>query len=246
MGEAEVRLFAAEGATVVVGDVLVAEGKALARELGQCARFFELDVSEEAAWERAVSKTSDEFGGIDVLVNNAGIALFAPIASMSTEDYMRVFAVNQLGVFFGMRAVIPAMTARLGGSIVNISSIDGIAGNTTGTAYVSSKFAVRGMTKVAALELASVGIRVNSIHPGVVDTPMTGIAAPGVDIAAVCSPHIPMRRLGRPEEIARLALFLASEESSYCTGSEFVADGGVMSGHMLEPGPDLLPALGAS
>jgi 3alpha(or 20beta)-hydroxysteroid dehydrogenase len=146
---------------------------------------------------------------------------------------MRVVGVNQLGVFFGMRAAIPAMNRAGRGSIINISSVDGLSGTPMACAYVASKFAVRGMTKVAALELASSGIRVNSIHPGGVRTPMIDFV-PGVDAGALVEPSIPMKRLGTPEEIAHLALFLASDESSYCTGSEFVADGGATAGVLID------------
>jgi 3alpha(or 20beta)-hydroxysteroid dehydrogenase len=171
------------------------------------------------------------FGGLDVLVNNAGVASLAPIVGTTTAEYLRVVGVNQLGVFLGMRTAIPAMSTSGRGSIINISSIEGLGGSPMAIAYAASKFAVRGMTKVAALELAAAGIRVNSIHPGGVRTPMLD-SLDGVDIAATVEPSIPMKRLATAEEIALLALFLASDESSYCTGSEFIADGGVTAGFL--------------
>jgi 3alpha(or 20beta)-hydroxysteroid dehydrogenase len=229
MGAAEARLFVEHGAKVTIADVLDAEGEVLAKELGSAARYIHLDVTDETAWSAAVDDAVHTFGAIDVLVNNAGIAALAPLVHMTTEEYLRVIKVNQLGVFLGMRTAIPAMTTAGRAAIVNVSSIEGIGGSPGAIAYSASKFAVRGMTKVAAIELAPLGIRVNSIHPGGVDTPMlSGVG--GSKLAAVIEPSIPMRRLASSGEIAALALFLASDDSSYCTGSEFVADGGVGAG----------------
>ncbi len=230
MGATEARLFAAEGAKVVLGDVLDDDGAQVAKEIGDAARYVHLDVTDEAAWNAAVQTATSEFGKLDVLVNNAGIVRFGPWASTSADDYMEVIKVNQLGVFLGVKAAIEPLTAAGGGSIVNISSIDGLIGHPMVPGYVSSKFAVRGLTKVAALELAPMKIRVNSVHPGFIDTPM--IRMPGMetfDFAPLVG-RVPAKRLGLPEDIARLALFLASDESDYCTGSEFVADGGVTCG----------------
>jgi 3alpha(or 20beta)-hydroxysteroid dehydrogenase len=148
------------------------------------------------------------------------------------EEFQRVYRVNQLGVFLGMRAVIPAMIRAGKGSIINVSSIEGLAGSPLACAYAATKFAARGMTKVAALELAGSGIRVNSIHPGVVRTPIIEVA-PGLDLAAMVEPKVPMQRVASPEEIASVIVFLASDESSYCTGAEFVVDGGAMAGHVI-------------
>jgi 3alpha(or 20beta)-hydroxysteroid dehydrogenase len=226
MGAAEARLFVEHGAQVAIADVLDAEGEVLAKELGPSARYIHLDVTDEQSWAACVDDVVQSFGALDVLVNNAGIASLAPIVDTTTEEYLRVVGVNQLGVFLGIRTAIPAMTTAARASIVNISSIEGIAGSPATIAYSASKFAVRGMTKVAAIELAPLGIRVNSIHPGGVRTPMLDPIG-GVNLAARVEPLIPMKRLGAPEEIALLALFLASDESSYCTGSEFVADGGI-------------------
>ncbi|MGD9996420.1 MAG: glucose 1-dehydrogenase [Ilumatobacteraceae bacterium] len=231
-GAAEARLFAAEGARVVVADVLDEQADALAEELGDVALAVHLDVSDEAQWEQAVSTAVRKFGSVHVLVNNAGIARYSPIADLPLAEYMAIVNVNQVGTFLGMRAVIPTMARAGGGSIVNISSTSGLVGAPGTAAYTSSKFAVRGMTKTAALELASAGIRVNSVHPGGVDTPM--LRSDDMDDAAIgldsFVASVPMRRLADPVELARLVLFLASDESSFCTGSEFVADGGLTAG----------------
>ena len=242
MGQAEARLFAAEGAKVAVCDVRDAEGKAVAEEIGANATYLHLDVTQEDEWGAAVAATTSAFGKLDVLVNNAGIAEAAPLAEMSLESYQRVIDVNQTGVFLGMRAVVEAMTAAGGGSIVNISSIDGLIGMNNIISYVASKWAVRGMTKAAAMELATHGIRVNSIHPGFIHTHLaveeeSHLAATHALLDAHTARLAPMGRTGEPEEIARLALFLASDESSYSTGSEFVADGGLVAGYP-PPGSD--------
>ena len=229
-GEADVRRFVAEGAKVLATDVLADHGEAIAAELGDSVLFATHDVADEAQWAAVVSEAERTFGGVDILVNNAGIARMAPLIDMTTEDYLDVIKVNQVGVFFGMRAVAPAMQRRGGGSIVNISSVDGMTGMANVIGYVASKFAVRGMTKTAALELGALGIRVNSVHPGGVDTPM--IRPPGfegVDYDAMFS-RLPIPRCGTPEDIASLVLFLASDESSYITGSEHVIDGGLLAG----------------
>jgi len=222
-GEAEARLFAAEGAKVVIGDVLTAEGEALAAELGNGVVFTPLDVSREEEWAVAVALATERFGALDVLVNNAGIAITKTIADHSVADYERIIGVNQLGVFLGIRAAIAPMKAAGGGSIVNISSAAGLRASKYMIAYAASKYAVTGMNACAAIELARDGIRVNSIHPGVIDTPILehAPAEPSRMVAGT-----PMRRIGTPDEIARVALFLASDESSYMTGAHVVADGG--------------------
>ena len=230
MGRAEALLFAAEGAKVAVCDVIDAEGKAVAEEIGGNALYQHLDVTCESDWAAAVDAGVAAFGRLDVLVNNAGIAEAAPLEEMTLESYRRVTEVNQTGVFLGMKAAIAPMTAAGGGSILNVSSIDGLIGMNSLMGYVASKWAVRGMTKAAAMELAPRGIRVNSIHPGFIHT---HLAVPeGVDpaeIHAVLDAHT--ARSGTPEDIAKLALFLASDESAYSTGSEFVADGGLIAGY---------------
>jgi 3alpha(or 20beta)-hydroxysteroid dehydrogenase len=225
-GAAEVRLFAAEGARVVVADVRVDAGEALAEELGPNVVFTRLDVSSEEEWAAAMASTIERFGGLNVLVNNAGIAHMAPIADHTVADYERIIAVNQLGVFLGLRCAIGPMTAAGSGSIVNISSGAGLRATKYMIAYAASKYAVTGMTAAAALELARYGIRVNSIHPGVIDTPMLGDAS--TNTAAVIK-ATPLRRMGTPAEIAAVALFLASDESSFMTGAHVPVDGGVIA-----------------
>jgi len=231
-GEAAARLFAAEGAKVVLGDVLDDEGKAVAASLGDAAIYLHHDVTQEDSWGSFVATASEKFGRIDVLLNNAGIIHVAAVAEIVLENYMKVVNVNQVGCLLGMKSVIPAMAQAGGGSIVNVSSTSGMEGAMGLVAYVSTKFAIRGMTKTAALELGRVGIRVNSLHPGGIDTPMGDGSMEGfedVDTKAFFE-ALPIARIGRPDEMAQLALFLASDESSYCTGSEFIADGGMLAG----------------
>jgi 3alpha(or 20beta)-hydroxysteroid dehydrogenase len=188
------------------------------------------DVSSEASWAAFVDTAKRRFGRVDVLVNNAGVLVIAPIASITLEQYMRVINVNQVGCLLGMRAVIPAMVEAGGGSIVNIASTAGLEGVPGLVGYVSSKFAIRGMTKTAALELGRMNIRVNAICPGGIDTAMgRGDDFPKVDTGNVLA-SLPIARIGRPEEVASLAVFLASDESSYCTGADFVVDGGMLAG----------------
>ena len=234
-GEAEARLFVTEGAKVVIADVLDDQGKAVATELGDAATYVHLDVAREDDWLHAVESAVASFGKLDVLVNNAGIVRAGPLESTDLESYMDVVRVNQVGPFLGMRAVVPPMRDAGGGSIVNIASNAGLEGVEGVIAYVATKWALRGMTKTAAIELGQYGIRVNSVHPGGVDTPMiAGDKLGSVDQdAAFASQPIP--RIGRPEEIARLVLFLASDEASYTTGAEVSADGGRMAGHR-DPG----------
>lgn len=231
-GAAEARLFVAEGARVVMGDLLDDEGRDVAASLGDDAHYVHLDVTQEASWTQAVHIATERFGRLDVLVNNAGIFRMSPLLDLSVADYMTVVTVNQVGVFLGMKTAAPAMIAAGGGSIVNISSIDGLVGSTNSLAYVASKFAVRGMTKTAALELGHHGIRVNSVHPGGIRTPMVTEAL-GDQAAGAMFANVPLGRIGEPEEVAKLALFLASDESSYSTGSEFVIDGGWTCGFAL-------------
>ncbi len=229
-GEAEARLFAAEGARVVLGDVLDADGERVAASLGERAVYRHHDVSTEESWTSFVGLARERFGRIDVLVNNAGILHVAPIATIALADYMRVISVNQVGCLLGMKAVIPAMAEARRGSIVNISSTAGLQGTAGLVAYASSKFAIRGMTKTAALELGPLGIRVNAICPGGIDTPMgRGEDFSGVDTSNVFA-TLPLGRIGAPREVAAMALFLASDEGSYCTGAEFVVDGGMLAG----------------
>ena len=233
MGKSHARLFAAEGARVVIGDVLDDRGSAVADGLGpEKCRYVHHDVTSEADWAAAVAATLAAYGKVDVLVNNAGILRHAGIAEMDPAEFRRVIDVNLVGCWLGVHHVVPAMTAAGGGSIVNVSSIEGIVGAAGLSAYSASKFGVRGITKSAAQELGPAGIRVNSVHPGGVLTSMAIAAAEtmtGVDPAAFFK-SMPIARFAEPVEISRLVAFLASDESSYTTGAEFVADGGLLSG----------------
>lgn len=236
MGESTVRLFVREGARVVIGDLLEAEGQALAEELGDAAVFLRMDVSQEADWTRAVS-LAQSLGPLNVLVNNAGMLLLASITDTSPEDFMRVVQVNQLGTFMGIRSVVEPMKAAGGGSIINVSSVDGMQSKAGLAAYSSTKWAVRGLTKNAAIELGQYGIRVNSVHPGGIFTDMGG-ANTGIseqEMSEGVYADFPIPRVGRPEEVAYINLFLATDEASYSTGGEFLADGGWAAG-MRMPG----------
>jgi len=235
-GAAAARLFVALGARVVIGDVLVAAGERVAAELGAACAFVALDVSSAAQWGAAVALAVARFGGLDVLVNNAGVIRVGTIEAMREQDFRHVLDVNLLGCFLGMQAAIPALRARGGGSIVNVSSTAGVEGVPGASAYVASKFAVRGITKSAALELGHSGIRVNSVHPGLIDTPM--IHAPefaGADRAGTIA-GLPIPRIGETVDVARMVAFLASDASAYCTGAEFLVDGGAMAGGPLRAG----------
>ena len=233
MGKSHVRHFTAEGARVVFGDVQDERGEALAAGLpaGSC-RYVHHDVRREADWAAAVAAAVGSFGKLDVLVNNAGVLAFGTIAEMPLADFQRILEVNAVGCWLGMKAAIGPMTAAGGGSIINISSVEGFTGAAGLSAYSASKFAIRGMTKAAAQELGQHGIRVNSIHPGGVLTSMTlsrTDTSERVDPQAFIK-SMPLARFAEPAEISRLAVFLASDDSSYSTGSEFVADGGLLSG----------------
>jgi 3alpha(or 20beta)-hydroxysteroid dehydrogenase len=223
MGASHARKLVDEGARVVAGDILDEEGKALADELGESARFVHLDVTQPDQWQAAVAAAVAEFGRLDVLVNNAGIVAGGLLQNTEVADWQRVIDVNLTGTFLGIRAAIEPMIANGGGSIVNVSSVEGLAGTSWVHAYVASKFAVRGLTKSAALELVTHGIRVNSIHPGLVRTPMSeGVPEDFLTI--------PMARAAEPVEVSNFVLFLASDESRYSTGAEFVVDGGLTAG----------------
>jgi 3alpha(or 20beta)-hydroxysteroid dehydrogenase len=223
-GEAEARLLAGAGARVVMSDVLDEQGAAVAADIGDAARFVHHDVGDEASWARAVDVAMTEFGRLDVLVNNAGICRTALLEEQTLEGFEAIVRVNLYGVFNGMRAVIEPMRAGGGGSIVNISSEAGLVGLPTYTAYGATKWAVRGLTKTAALELGSDGIRVNSVHPGIVDTPM--LVEIGLRLEENTLPMVRLGRYGMPADIANLVLFLASDASSYITGAEVHINGG--------------------
>jgi 3alpha(or 20beta)-hydroxysteroid dehydrogenase len=230
-GAAAARRFVAEGASVMITDVLDEQGKELADSLG--ASYCHLDVSSEEDWARAVDETVTSLGEITVLVNNAGVLHFSLLEDTEFADYQRVVGINQFGAFLGMRAVIPSMKRAGVGSIVNVSSVEGLAAMPTLVAYTASKFAIRGMTKVAALELGQFGIRANSVHPGAIETPMVeqAIGIP-VDYSRI-GKKVALKRVGQPEDVANVVLFLASDESAYCTGAEFVVDGGATATHGL-------------
>jgi 3alpha(or 20beta)-hydroxysteroid dehydrogenase len=222
MGAADARMLVAEGAKVVIGDILDEPGQALADELGDAARYVHLDVSDEEQWQAAVDTAVTEFGKVNVLVNNAGIVEVAPLKSLDVDKWNRVLAVNLTGAMLGIKAVLGPMKDAGGGSIINVSSIEGMRGASRVHSYVASKWGLRGLTKSAALELASDNIRVNSLHPGFIRTPMTEHFPD--DMVGT-----PLGRPGKPEEVATFVVFLASDESSFSTGSEFVVDGGLIT-----------------
>lgn len=231
-GAAAARRFVEEGARVIIADIADEQGKALAAELGEAVYYRRLDVSSEEDWTAVVDEVVQNLGGVDVLVNNAGILFFSALADTTLAQYERVIRINQIGTFLGMRSVVKPMIAGGGGSIINTSSIEGLAAVPMLTAYSSSKFAIRGMTKVAAMELGPQGIRVNSVHPGMIDTNMVSNAAGGVEVDLTpAARKVALRRMGQPEEIANLLVFLGSDKSSYCTGAEFIADGGATATH---------------
>ncbi|WP_405779795.1 SDR family NAD(P)-dependent oxidoreductase [Streptomyces sp. NBC_00859] len=238
-GEQEARLFVAEGAKVLLGDVLDEQGAALAKELGESAVYVRLDVTREADWSAAVEAAKEAFGKIDGLVNNAGILRFNELVTTPLEEFQQVVQVNQVGAFLGMRTVAPEIEAAGGGTIVNTASYTALTGMAFVGSYAATKAAIVGMTRVAAMELAAKGIRVNAMCPGAIDTPMSNPAQldPDADPAEASAALdelyrklVPLGRVGRPDEVARLALFLSGEDSSYITGQPFVIDGGWLAG----------------
>ena len=230
MGASEAQLFVEEGARVVISDVLDDEGEKTAKRLspdGSLCRFVHHDVTSEEDWRKAVDFTLAAFGQLDVLVNNAGIFERGTVLDNSLAAYRRTIDINQVGVFLGMAAVAPHMTGRKTGSIINISSVAGLDGTPGFLAYGASKWAVRGMTRGVAKELAPFGVRVNSIHPGIIDTPMLQtFDAAGEGVREMVRTRIPLGYEAEPIHVARLALYLASDDSAYSTGSEFKVDGG--------------------
>jgi 3alpha(or 20beta)-hydroxysteroid dehydrogenase len=229
-GEQEARLFREEGARVVVADVLDDQGESLAKEIG--ALYVHLDVGREEDWTAAVAAAKDAYGRIDGLVNNAGVLRFNALVDTSLDEFMQVVQVNQVGVFLGIKTLAPEIEAAGGGTIVNTASYTGLTGMAYVGAYAATKHAIVGLTRVAALELARKGIRVNAVCPGAVDTAMTdpGEGVPTETVDKLYRKRIPLGRIGRPEEVARLALFLSCEDSSYITGQPFVVDGGWLAG----------------
>lgn len=228
MGASHTRKFVEEGAKVVVSDVNAEAAEKLADELGENAIALKLDVSKAEDWDHVVKTTEEKFGPVTVLVNNAGIGIFKPLEELTEDDFRKTFEIDELGVFLGMKAVVPSMKKAKVGSIVNISSVDGLVSAPTAIAYSASKHAVTGMTKGAAAELGQHNIRVNSVHPGIIKTPM----AAQDDVEAYLKElekDIPLRRRADVEEVSNLVVYLASDDSSYSTGSQFVVDGGMIS-----------------
>jgi 3alpha(or 20beta)-hydroxysteroid dehydrogenase len=236
IGAAIVRKFSEHGARVVIGDIQHEKGAALAARLGEDALFVPLDVTDPAAWPAAVAEIEERFGGLDVLVCNAGDGCGGPIEHTPVEAHRKVVDLNLNGVWLGIRACVPALAARGGGSVVNISSIDGLAGVAGLSTYVATKFAVTGMTKALALELGDRGIRVNSVHPGIVDaTHDRNMSPAAMERLNKAIARQPIRRMAKVDEIANAVLFFASDESSYCTGSELLVDGGHLAGPYRDP-----------
>ena len=227
MGASHARAMVAEGAEVVLGDVLDEEGRAVAAELGDHAAYVHLDVTDRAQWRDAVAATVERFGRLNVLVNNAGIVNWGPIGTYTGDQWDRMIAINLTGVFNGIDAAVGALVDAAPSSIINISSTAGLQGYGLIPGYNAAKFGVRGLTKSVALALGPKDVRANSVHPGMVATPMT-------DGLPQTQRHVALGRVGEPMELSHLVVFLASDESSFCTGSEFVADGGETAG--LAPG----------
>jgi 3alpha(or 20beta)-hydroxysteroid dehydrogenase len=230
MGASHARGFVAEGANVVIADVLEQEGKTIASEFGNHAIFSRLDVTNEGEWAATVAAAVEAFGPVSVLVNNAAIVRFGPIVETEPAAWRQVIDINLTGTYLGIRAIVPSMhRAAGGGAIVNISSAAGMMATANTAAYVASKWGVRGLTKTAALELGRDNIRVNSVHPGPVRTPMT--SGPDVAVAVAAEARgLAIPRMAEPDEITRMVLFVASDEAGFSTGSEFIVDGGALLG----------------
>jgi len=225
MGEQEARMFAERGANVVLTDVRADEGAAIADDIGKSAVFVPHDVSSESGWNTVIETALSAFGSVNVLVNNAAISKAIKLIDTDVDTFDLFYRINQLGVYLGMKSVVEPMKAAGGGSIINISSVAGLRGASTLFAYSASKWAVRGMTQSAALELARFKIRVNAVFPGVIDTPMNAPNPPGMNDVLVKT--TPLRRMGESHEVAEAVLFLASPEASFATGAELAIDGGM-------------------
>jgi 3alpha(or 20beta)-hydroxysteroid dehydrogenase len=238
MGEATVRLLVEEGAKVLIADVLDSPGQLLAEELGSSVSFFHLDVTSKDDWQKGV-QAATALGPLSVLINNAAIIFQKTIMDTTEDDFMNIVRINQLGVFLGMQAVFPTIKDNGGGSIVNVSSIDGLQSKNSLAAYSSTKWAVRGMTKAAAIEMGKHNIRVNSVHPGGIYTAMHGSDFISQEDADQFYQHHAIPRVGLPREVAALTAFLASDEATYSTGAEFIADGGWNAGLVQESLPQL-------
>jgi 3alpha(or 20beta)-hydroxysteroid dehydrogenase len=231
-GAAEARAFVRDGARVVIGDILDAEGEALAADLGDAALYVHLDVADDKLWSDAVAAAETAFGPVTALVNNAGVIRTSPVTEEGVDSFRRVLDVNLVGAFLGIRAVAPSMARAGGGSIVNISSMAGMSGARGTAAYSSSKWGLRGLTKTAAIELAPDGIRVNTVLPGVIGTDMlTSTGRTREEFEQKWEGRLLVPRLGTSEDVAELVVFLASDEASYITGGEFVIDGGLLAGY---------------
>ncbi|HYB24001.1 MAG TPA: glucose 1-dehydrogenase, partial [Solirubrobacteraceae bacterium] len=231
IGAASARRLAEGGVALVLSDADAQRAQQLAHELGEAASALEHDVTNEQHWQRVVAHALEVHGRVDVLLNNAGVFLARALTDTSPEEFRRVLDVNVLGVFLGMRAVAPAMIERRAGSVINLSSVAGLTGAPLLTAYSASKFAVRGMSKTAAKELACFGIRVNSLHPGQIDTDMNARQREETpELVERLIKGIPLGRIGTPEDVAELAAFLASDKAAFCTGGDYLVDGGLLAG----------------
>jgi 3alpha(or 20beta)-hydroxysteroid dehydrogenase len=241
IGEGIVRRFVEEGAKVMITDVLDAEGEALADELGQA--YLHLDVSKKAEWDAAIAATEARFGKLDTLVNNAGVIVFKILDDLSEDEIRRIIDINLIGTMLGAQAAIPAIERAGGGTITNMSSADGIAGANSLTAYCASKFGVRGFTKALALELGPRKIRVNSIHPGGIVTPLSNPGNHPRDLVDQAYLIYPAQRAGDPHDIGAAAAYLASDDAAYCIGTELLVDGGLVAGHYYAVMPGAPPSM---
>ena len=236
IGEGIARVFAEHGAKVIIADIQIDRGQKVAEKLGQSAQFVQLDVCDEAGWQRTIAAVMEQHRCLDILVNNAGSGIAGPIEKTALADHRRIVDLNLDAVWLGIRSAVPAMSASGGGSIINISSIDGLVGVTNLSSYVATKFAVTGMTRSLAIELGNRNIRVNSIHPGIIETPLVGPAgSPARKRLDQAIARQPIQRMGQPRDIGYAALFFASDESAYCTGASLVVDGGHIAGPYRDP-----------